>query len=760
MTYDMDLAASAAAEAERQRATASVNNEDERRDVLGFGEDLAPVVDWIRKKSKEPKNKNDPNLGRPEDGPLMSNYTPPQQDSDVAEDGQTLLLQTPWTQQAFRTNYGARAEIEWAKQHNEELKKNRATYGVSEPKPGQKVTTGTVVAPDRKIGAQPAPIPGVVTSSPTTQVPGYTPQTTALTYKDEDTIEVLDTVTGDRKTMTGAEYKEQIKLYPYAATTTRVQKILNVSSTPATQANVPAKPAGDVVWGTSKLVPGSQPSWWKREYIDQHPGEFDILPDPTQVEKQSLNTVNINSQPVHELALMSSKGAAPADVRAEEQRILNGIGSLLRGDSNARWVEPYLNDIARVAWARESRDSGRTVNPRDAPTDYIERWKDAFYGSDASVPLVRDLDQQMMDNAISRTSAGEVVFNWKQAFGENGERGLISKQVASNDCGPNAFSTILRSRGYNLDPASAFEYAKQTGYHNGEQFTGPYRMAEMLRKETGLDAQTTPMDWAAVDKELDAGRPVALSSGGHYWVVAAYRNGSGGREYYTGSTGAVVGNPEWARPEQIQYGGAPNYMVTAKGPVDPNARGVQSLGLRPPGPQSSRQLLSQQNPTSSVINPDINTYGTNVTGLIETGSTVGQYAPLIQRAGTLNNVDPLLVAAIADVESQGVANARSSQGAGGVMQLMGRTARSLGVTDVDNPEQNIQGGAQYIRQQLDQFNGDLDLSLAAYNAGPGAVMTYGGVPPYAETQDYVRRVKARYNELRSQTMGEATSRSR
>lgn len=103
------------------------------------------------------------------------------------------------------------------------------------------------------------------------------------------------------------------------------------------------------------------------------------------------------------------------------------------------------------------------------------------------------------------------------------------------------------------------------------------------------------------------------------------------------------------------------------------------------------------------------------------------------------NVDPALVAAVADVESNGNQNAVSSVGALGVMQLMPDTAASLGV-DPHDRKQNIRGGAKYLRQMLDTFGGDVQKAVAAYNAGPGAVKDYGGVPPYKETQNYVAKI--------------------
>ena len=115
---------------------------------------------------------------------------------------------------------------------------------------------------------------------------------------------------------------------------------------------------------------------------------------------------------------------------------------------------------------------------------------------------------------------------------------------------------------------------------------------------------------------------------------------------------------------------------------------------------------------------------------------------LIQRAAQENGLDPEQLRALIGIESGGDPNAISPKGAMGMMQLMPGTAREMGVTDPNDPEQNVMGGAKYFRQQVDRF-GDPELAAAAYNAGPGAVQKYGGVPPYRETQDYVRKFRDR-----------------
>ena len=120
----------------------------------------------------------------------------------------------------------------------------------------------------------------------------------------------------------------------------------------------------------------------------------------------------------------------------------------------------------------------------------------------------------------------------------------------------------------------------------------------------------------------------------------------------------------------------------------------------------------------------------------------------IQQAALDNGVDTALIRAIIHAESAYQADAVSPKGAQGLMQLMPQTAKMLQVSDPFNPANNIDGGARYLSELLEQFDGDVTLAAAAYNAGPGAVTKYGGVPPYEETREYVRRVNIlnkRYN---------------
>lgn len=114
--------------------------------------------------------------------------------------------------------------------------------------------------------------------------------------------------------------------------------------------------------------------------------------------------------------------------------------------------------------------------------------------------------------------------------------------------------------------------------------------------------------------------------------------------------------------------------------------------------------------------------------------------PMIARHSDAQNLDPRLVRALIQAESGYNVRALSNKGAIGLMQLMPDTASELNIRNPYDPDQNIKGGTMYLRQMLDHFAGKVELAIAAYNAGPGAVERHGGIPPFAETRDYVRRV--------------------
>jgi soluble lytic murein transglycosylase-like protein len=126
---------------------------------------------------------------------------------------------------------------------------------------------------------------------------------------------------------------------------------------------------------------------------------------------------------------------------------------------------------------------------------------------------------------------------------------------------------------------------------------------------------------------------------------------------------------------------------------------------------------------------------------------------MIKQNGTRYGVDPYLVFCVMEQESHFNTRALSPKGARGLMQLMPGTSARFGIRRPSDPGQNIAGGTRYLKQLLGQFNGRIDLVLASYNAGEGAVMKFGGkVPPYRETRNYVKRISVRYHRAKPEVV--------
>ena len=208
------------------------------------------------------------------------------------------------------------------------------------------------------------------------------------------------------------------------------------------------------------------------------------------------------------------------------------------------------------------------------------------------------------------------------------------------------------------------------------------------------------------------------------------------------TSGYQIDNFDFSNGVRIETPAAP----TAKKPSRLSRQFAASQNFKyNPAPESLTQL------TSMNVNP--------LLGGFTTGDS--SVDSLIVESGRRNSVDPLLLYSIMHQESTFKPRAISPKGARGLMQLMPPTAARFGVTNIFDARQNIEGGARYVRFLLDLF-GDVNLALAGYNAGEGAVIKYGyQVPPYNETQEYVRRISKRYSLIRDpMTMSNANQLTR
>jgi len=154
-------------------------------------------------------------------------------------------------------------------------------------------------------------------------------------------------------------------------------------------------------------------------------------------------------------------------------------------------------------------------------------------------------------------------------------------------------------------------------------------------------------------------------------------------------------------------------------------------------PGDPRYSFVRKDPEPTVVQP--------TTEGVASSQGVRAFAQLIRAAAERYGVETRLIEAIVQAESAGNPAAVSRKGARGLMQLMPERAALLGVRNSFDPSQNVDGGVRHMRDLLQSFGGDVTLALAAYNAGEAAVRSYGGVPPYPETREYVRRVRALYD---------------
>jgi len=181
--------------------------------------------------------------------------------------------------------------------------------------------------------------------------------------------------------------------------------------------------------------------------------------------------------------------------------------------------------------------------------------------------------------------------------------------------------------------------------------------------------------------------------------------------------------------------------------LSPLLRGLTSLSQRhAPAPDTNAPTDPTSIPEGWAKTTDLGLgdaldVSTIPSGTLSAGWGRPELQAIVQEAASEFNIDPGLIKAVIQAESSGDPLARSPRGAQGLMQLMPATAQEMGVADPLDPRQNVRGGVRYLRSLLDQYDGDVDIALAAYNAGPGTVARRGGIPPIPETLDFIKRVR-------------------
>ncbi|WP_275424986.1 lytic transglycosylase domain-containing protein [Archangium violaceum] len=263
---------------------------------------------------------------------------------------------------------------------------------------------------------------------------------------------------------------------------------------------------------------------------------------------------------------------------------------------------------------------------------------------------------------------------------------------------------------------------------------------------------------STINKQIDAGRPVVVGvdykaggnggdNGTDHWITITGRGKQNGKPVYhandpdTGKqiTLGVDGN-------QLK-GGPKGYKTTGE---------LRTFSGGNPKPPNKPAQTADRGDTKSSRSKSTNAGGADDAKRTErSGSAKGnndlsgfssnKYDDIINEMSKKYNVPARLIKAVIQAESSFNPNATSSANAKGLMQLTNGTAKDMGVKDRSDPRQNIEGGTRYLAQMLEQFKGDERLALAAYNAGPGSVDKYKGVPPFKETQAYVKKIMDWYN---------------
>ncbi|WNG40445.1 transglycosylase SLT domain-containing protein [Archangium violaceum] len=328
-----------------------------------------------------------------------------------------------------------------------------------------------------------------------------------------------------------------------------------------------------------------------------------------------------------------------------------------------------------------------------------------------------------------------------------------SSSLAAAGCAMTATAmAISKISGKVINPGELDKYLDKHGGYAGNGLKW-----DVAAKAAGLSARTQPWSLSTINKQLDAGRPVVVGvdykaggngggNGTDHWITITGRGKQNGKPVYYANDPATGKQITLGVDGNQLKGGPKGYKTTGE---------LRTFSGGNPKPNKPAQTADKGDTKSS---PSKSTQaggadgakGTERSGPVKgnndlSGFSSNKYDSIINEMSKKYDVPARLIKAVIQAESGFNPNATSPVGAKGLMQLMPATAKGLGVKDRSDPRQSIEGGTKYLAQMLKQFKGDERLALAAYNAGPGNVNKYNGVPPFKETQAYVKKIMGWYN---------------
>lgn len=236
--------------------------------------------------------------------------------------------------------------------------------------------------------------------------------------------------------------------------------------------------------------------------------------------------------------------------------------------------------------------------------------------------------------------------------------------------------------------------------------------------------------------------PSAVSAGDKNIQVTTTTDKNGNKVVKFSNSGGGVLQKQFSTSKTVNKNGQVTVKITSNS--QPPAPAASQAG----GYSFNRLDVSFSGNPGRLLEPIYIEVKSSFNSNVSAVRSIVNLSQILMNEGFKNNIDPLLIKIVIKYESNFNPYALSCKGAGGLMQLMPGTAVGLGVYDIFSPFENVAGGVKYLKYQLDRF-GDIALALAAYNAGPGAVLTYGTIPPYEETQNYVQNILSDYMRERA-----------